>query len=138
MTEKTAKKRASVTFGSTLQSLLDDGHCAGRSRVDRLETLAGRYLAMIDQFPSWPAEQWARAIELARKADLQSPAAPWTLIGLAKQAKDSKLSYALESMPTALAFGVVSVAERAPDPLPSGDELVAMLTGMGVTVPGAN
>lgn len=107
----TQKNRASVRFGPQLSALLDAGHCAGRHRSDRLETLAARYLTMIGQHPTWPVDTWVRAIKAGRQIDLASPGANWALVGIAKQQRDSKLSYSLENAPPAQAISVIAVIE---------------------------
>lgn len=97
MTTPEQKNRATVRFGPQLTALLDGGHCAGRSRSDRLETLASRYLTMISQPPTWAIDTWIRAIKAGKQVDLGSPGANWALVGLAKQQRDTKLSYSLEN-----------------------------------------
>ena len=106
-----AKYRATVRFGPQITALLDGGHCAGRSRSDRLETLASRYLTMIGQSPTWPIDTWVRAIKAGKQIDLASPGANWALVGLAKQQRDSKLSYSLENAPPAQAISVLAAIE---------------------------
>lgn len=105
------KNRATVRFGPQLTALLDGGHCPGRSRSDRLETLASRYLTMIDQPPTWAIDTWVRAIKAGKQIDLASTGANWALIGMAKQQRDSKLSYSLENASPAQAISVIAVIE---------------------------
>lgn len=111
MTAPEPRNRATVRFGPQLTALLDSGHCAGRSRSDRLETLASRYLTMISQPPTWAIDTWVRAIKAGKQIDLTSPGANWALVGLAKQLRDSKLSYSLENATPAQAISVIAVIE---------------------------
>lgn len=111
MTAPDAKNRATVRFGPQITALLDGGHCAGRSRSERLETLASRYLTMISQPPTWPIDTWIQAIQAGKLIDLGSPGANWALIGLAKQQRASKISYSLENAPPHQAISVLAVIE---------------------------
>lgn len=136
MTTPEPKNRATVRFGTQLTTLLDSGHCSGRSRSERLETLASRYLAMIGQPPAWSLDSWCRAISLGKQIDLASPGANWALVGLAKQHRESKISYSLESASPALAISAIAVIEtylatgQAVEP-----ELVkSFLENQGVTI----
>lgn len=131
------KKRQSVTFGPGMVKLLEDGHCAGSSTSERLEILAARYLALTTTaYPAWPLETWAAAITAAGRIDLRSPAAGWSLMGLVRQERDSKLAYSLEALPAQQLQGVLGVAERylARENAVSESTLAAWLDGAGVTV----
>lgn len=137
MTAPATKNRATVRFGPQLTTLLDGGHCAGRSRSERLETLASRYLTMIGQHPSWPVDTWIRAIKAGQQIDLASPGAIWALIGLAKQQRDSKLSYSLENAPPAQAISVLAIIETylATGQDASPESVQAFLEKQDVTLP---
>lgn len=112
-TSEAPRKRSSVRFGPGLTALLDAGHCAAPSLTQRLEVLASRYLALTSTLPTWSLDLWTSAIRAASRIDLTTPAAPWSLAGLVRQERiDTKLAYALESLPMPQTFAVLGIAER--------------------------
>lgn len=104
-------KRATVAFGPHIQTLLDAGHCGLSTRTKQLETLAGRYLAMIKARPSWQADTWVNFIRYAAATDLSAASAPYAIAGMAKHDREPKLPYALESLDQAKIFAAIAVAE---------------------------
>lgn len=131
------KKRQSVTFGPVMVKLLEDGHCAASSTSERLEILAARYLALTTAiYPTWPLETWVAAITAAARIDLRAPAAGWSLMGLVRQERDSKLAYSLEALPVQQLQGVLGVAERylAREKAVSDSSLGAWLEAAGISV----
>lgn len=108
------EKRLSLRIGPALAALMQDGHCAASTLTKRLDLLATRYAKIIDttKLPTWPIETWAAFITIAKAADLTAPGAFWAIQGAARDAGQTKLVYAMESITPVQQLAIIAKAER--------------------------
>lgn len=110
-----AAPRTTISLLPELRSLVDQPVPSGDSLSQRLNTLAGRYFAIVaSELPNLDPAQWAHVVNLAHQIDLTRESAPTSLLGLIRMSKgEGNLGYQAESLSTAKTVAIMHVAERA-------------------------
>lgn len=139
----TTPRRQTITVNPALATVLASGICCpGQSLGSRIETLAGRYMALITDptlLPAnWPVDAWAAVIRAVRVIDTRIPTAPYSLSGYLRANKPHpKVVYASDSLTQASLHAIIALGERAHDvPLDNADALSAFLRQAGVRIEG--
>lgn len=144
MTAPDLIRRRSFYIGDALQQFIQAGGVPSKSLSDRLDKLAGRYEAMVqDLIPQrWSLIDWSTIVSVIAELSIDRPGDASVLGARVRHKAKAKagasdmgsLAYRFDGLRLAEQVAIADLAERAwAAGATSGDELRAWLDGQGVS-----